>query len=364
MRSAPPASRPKVVAELVLITVLYGMYRLGRLLANGNLSDAFANATRVWGWERAVRLPHEASVQALILHGEVLQKAANVFYTTVHFPATIAFLIWMFGRHPAHYVWVRRTLTVLTGAALLLHLAFPLAPPRMVPDFGLIDTGRLVGPSPYDEIDTEGLANQFAAMPSLHFGWALVVAIGLITVTRSPRRWLWLAHPALTLFVIVATANHYWIDAIVATALLTLALLLVRRPASPARPASTTPPTDASTPPSDRPEPASGLDPGRLPAPPVPPAPATPTAPSVPPTSAAPSLPATSAAPAVPATPTAPSVPPTPPAPSLPPTPATSAAPSLPATPSAPAVPAVPPQAVPKAPLSPFLRCEGSPGPA
>lgn len=344
MRSAPPASRPKVVAELVLITVLYGMYRLGRLLANGNLSDAFANATRVWGWERAVRLPHEASVQALILHGEVLQKAANVFYTTVHFPATIAFLIWMFGRHPAHYVWVRRTLTVLTGAALLLHLAFPLAPPRMVPDFGLIDTGRLVGPSPYDEIDTEGLANQFAAMPSLHFGWALVVAIGLITVTRSPRRWLWLAHPALTLFVIVATANHYWIDAIVATALLTLALLLVRRPASPARPASTTPPTDASTPPSappsDRPEPASGLDPGRLPAPPVPPVPANPLAPSTPSAPLAPSVPAT------------------------PPTPTVSSTPSVPAAPSAPAAPAVPPQAVPKAPLSPFLRCEGSPGPA
>ncbi|WP_106397034.1 phosphatase PAP2 family protein [Actinocorallia populi] len=236
MQQAPPASRPRVLAELALITVLYGVYRLGRLLADGNLSDAFANATRVWSWERAAHLPHEASVQALILHGEVLQKAANVFYTTVHFPATIVFLVWMFSRHPAHYVWVRRTLTVLTGTALLLHLAFPLAPPRMVPGFGLIDTGRLVGPSPYGEVDTEGLANQFAAMPSLHIGWALVVAIGLIAVTRTPWRWLWLAHPALTLFVVVATANHYWLDAVVATALLTLALLLIRSPGAPVLP--------------------------------------------------------------------------------------------------------------------------------
>lgn len=231
MQPESPASRPKVVAELLLITLLYSLYRLGRLVANGNITQAFANASQVWGWERAARLPHEAAVQALILHSEVLQKAANLFYTNVHFPATILFLVWMFLRHPAQYVWVRRVLTLLTGAALLLHLAFPLAPPRMVPDFGLIDTGRLVGPSPYGEIDTDGLANQFAAMPSLHFGWALVVAIGLITVTRTRWRWLWLAHPALTLFVIVATANHYWLDAIIATALLTVSLLLIRPPA-------------------------------------------------------------------------------------------------------------------------------------
>jgi len=228
VNSPRPYPRPKVIGELVLITILYGVYRLGRLLANGNVTEAFANSVRVWDWERTVRLPDEAAVQALILHSDALQKAANVFYTSVHFPATIVFLVWMFLHHPGHYVWVRRTLTLLTGAALLLHLAFPLAPPRMIADFGLIDTGRLVGPSPYGEVDTEGLANQFAAMPSLHVGWALVVAIGLITVARSPWRWLWLTHPALTLFVVVATANHYWLDAIAATVLLTTALLLIR----------------------------------------------------------------------------------------------------------------------------------------
>ncbi|MDN3354366.1 phosphatase PAP2 family protein [Actinomadura sp. DC4] len=223
-------TRPRVLPELLLVTALYFLYRLGRLLANGNVTEAFANADRVWRWERAVHLPDEASVQSLLLHGELPQKAANVFYSSVHFPAMIVFLLWMFYRHPAHYVWVRRTLTLLTGAALVLHLAFPLAPPRMIPAFGLVDTGHVVGPSPYGKVDTEGMANQFAAMPSLHVGWALVIAIGLIAAGRSRWRWLWLAHPALTLFVVVATANHYWLDAIVASLLLAGALLIVRRP--------------------------------------------------------------------------------------------------------------------------------------
>ncbi|SEG74506.1 PAP2 superfamily protein [Thermomonospora echinospora] len=251
MNPASSSSRPKVIPELVLVTVLYGLYRLGRLLANGNLDEAFDNAAMVWDWERTARLPDEASVQALILHSETLQRAANVFYTSVHFPATLAFLLWMFYRHPAHYVWMRRTLTLLTGAALILHLTFPLAPPRMISAFGLVDTGRTVGPSPYDEIDTDGLANQFAAMPSLHVGWAMVVAIGLITVARTRWRWLWLVHPALTLFVVVSTANHYWLDALIAAALLGLTLLLIRPPArtaspSPAQPSAAGHPDDAS----------------------------------------------------------------------------------------------------------------------
>jgi hypothetical protein len=75
-------------------------------------------------------------------------------------------------------------------------------------------------------------------MPSLHVGWALALAVGLIAATRSRWRWLWLIHPALTLLVVVATANHYWLDGIAAAVLLAVALLLVPRPAGhPGRPA-------------------------------------------------------------------------------------------------------------------------------
>jgi hypothetical protein len=112
----------------------------------------------------------------------------------------------------------------------VLHLLFPLAPPRMLAAAGLVDTARVYGPSVYGDPATDSLSNQFAAMPSLHFGWALMAAIGLIVATRSRLRWLWLLHPALTLVVIVGTANHYWLDAIVAAALLGLALATVPLP--------------------------------------------------------------------------------------------------------------------------------------
>jgi hypothetical protein len=230
VRSTPAASRPKLIRELILVSVLYALYRLGRMAANGDVSQALANAGRVWRWERAVHLPDEASVQGLILHDHTLERITNTFYASVHFPAMIIFLLWMFWHHPAHYVWIRRVLTALTGAGLALHLTFPLAPPRMMPAFGLVDTGRLVGPSPYGKVQPHGAANQFAAMPSLHVGWALVIAIGLIAAGRSQWRWLWLAHPAATVFVVVSTGNHYWFDGIVAATLLGVALFLIRAP--------------------------------------------------------------------------------------------------------------------------------------
>jgi hypothetical protein len=95
----------------------------------------------------------------------------------------------------------------------------------------LVDTGQVYGPTVYGASpETDTLSNQFAAMPSLHFGWALMVAIGLIAATRSRWRRLWLLHPLLTLLVIVGTANHYWIDAVVAAALLGITLAVIRLP--------------------------------------------------------------------------------------------------------------------------------------
>ncbi|MGX1567298.1 phosphatase PAP2 family protein [Streptomyces sp. NPDC055506] len=223
-------ARPPLVRELLLVAGLFLVYKFGRQLATGHTGEAFHNARRVWDFERAVHLPGEGAVQSLLLHGDGLAHVANTYYAAVHFPATVAFLVWLYLRRPAHYVWARRVLAAVTAAALALHLLFPLAPPRMLAATGLVDTARVYGPSVYGDPTTDSLSNQFAAMPSLHFGWALMVAIGLIVATRSRWRLLWLLHPLLTLLVIVGTANHYWLDAIVATALLGLALAVVQAP--------------------------------------------------------------------------------------------------------------------------------------
>lgn len=229
------AARRRLIRELLLVVGLFTVYKAGRMLSTDRTEEAFRNAARIWDAERALHLPGEGAVQRLLLHGDALVHTANTYYAAVHFPATALFLVWLYLRRPVHYLWARRVLAVLTGAALALHLGFPLAPPRMLGEAHLIDTGQVYGPTVYGAAPaSDTMANQFAAMPSLHFGWALMLALGMIAATRSRWRVLWLLHPLLTLLVIVGTANHYWLDAIVATVLLGAALLLVPRPGRPA----------------------------------------------------------------------------------------------------------------------------------
>ncbi len=119
-------------------------------------------------------------------------------------------------------------LVLLTAGGLGLAFVFPLAPPRMLTGLGFTDPATQLGQSVYGSPGT-GVANQYAAMPSLHVGWALLVAIALIAASTTRWRWLWLAHPVTTLFVVVGTGNHYWSDGLVAAALLALVLRLQPR---------------------------------------------------------------------------------------------------------------------------------------
>ncbi|NKZ08728.1 phosphatase PAP2 family protein [Actinomadura latina] len=228
-----PGGRPRAVRELLLITVLFTFYKLGRLLASGRVAEAFDNAHRVWHLERLLDLPSETGVQHGLLQSQFLVQAANCYYAYVHFPAAIMFLLWIYLRRPVHYRWVRRVMVALTAVALVLHLLVPLAPPRMLPHTGLIDTAARFGPAVYGPPQADTVANQYAAMPSLHIGWAAVIALGLIVTSRTRWRWLWVLHPAMTIAVVVSTANHYWLDGIVVLVLLAAGVLLLRPPGAP-----------------------------------------------------------------------------------------------------------------------------------
>ncbi|MEV4619026.1 phosphatase PAP2 family protein [Asanoa sp. NPDC049573] len=218
-----------VAGELLLVAVLFGAYKWIRLLVSGHADQAMANAATVWHVERWLHLPSELAAQQTVVPHHGLVLAANCFYAYVHFPATIAALIWLYVRRPALYLRTRRILAGLTAAALVFHIWFPLAPPRLVASTGLVDTGTVFGPAVYGPPDTDALSNQYAAMPSLHVGWAAAVAVALIAASRGRFRWLWLAHPVLTLAVVVTTGNHYWLDAVVAVALLVAVSALVER---------------------------------------------------------------------------------------------------------------------------------------
>jgi len=207
--------------ELVLVAVLLGAYRYGRMLIEHSPATAFHNAGQMVGWEQTLHLPNELVVQHLLMSSQWLARFANIYYFSVHFPLTAGFLVWMFIKSREQYTRIRTSMAMLTGFALLIHAAFPLAPARMLHGLGFVDTAAIYGPNVYaTSPQHDSVANQFAAMPSLHFGWAVLVAVGIIRVARTRWRWLWIAHPIITLLVIVGTGNHYWLDAAVAAGLI------------------------------------------------------------------------------------------------------------------------------------------------
>jgi PAP2 superfamily len=214
-------------AELLLIALLITVYQGVRHLAIGHFGEAADHAEWVWRLERALYLPNEATMQRWVLGWPDAARLANLYYVGVHFPGTTVALVWLFLRHRAVYLRTRTELVLLTSAGLVVHVLFPLAPPRLVHDLGMVDTMLAVGPSAYSSPNT-GFANQYAAMPSLHIGWAILVAVAVLRASRSRWRWLIVLHPVLTTTVVVVTANHYWLDGIVAALLLAVSVLLVR----------------------------------------------------------------------------------------------------------------------------------------
>jgi hypothetical protein len=171
--------------------------------------------------ERTVGVFTEKTLQRWAIDVPGVVEFLNRYYVWVHFPATITFLVWVFAVRRHAYATIRSWFAAVTVAGLVIHVLFPLAPPRMTP--GFVDTLDAFGPDIYTDDTSRSVANQFAAMPSLHFGWALIVAIGLGRLTRRGRR-TWMAHPVITLLAIVVTGNHYWIDAAVAGVLVVAAV--------------------------------------------------------------------------------------------------------------------------------------------
>ena len=208
--------------EAAVLGALFLGYKAVRLAVRGRVHAAFDNAHRVVGFERTLHLAIEHGLQKLVLHSTGLVVALNRYYVSMHFMTMAIFLLWLFFLHRDHYAHLRRLLVGSTAIALVIHTLFPLAPPRMLP--GFVDTMSRYGPNAYASAQVRALANQHAAMPSVHFMWASIVAYGVIVASRSRFRWVAIAHPIITFFAIVATANHYWLDAAIGGGLVVLVL--------------------------------------------------------------------------------------------------------------------------------------------
>ncbi|MGE0879353.1 MAG: phosphatase PAP2 family protein [Acidimicrobiia bacterium] len=237
-RPAARAARPTASSEIVDFTrevaLMYGLfvvYRIARLASRDRLDTAIANAQAVLHFERFTGLSFERTLQRVFLRSHELVRILNLHYLVAHFTVSIAVLLWLYVRDRSMYRRARAVLLVMTSAALVVHVAYPLAPPRFMSGAGFVDTGALLGPSPYGAHSnlSHGLANQIAAMPSMHFGWALLVAWAVIRSSSSRWRHLVALHPGLMFLSIVATANHYVLDALVATAMFVSAVWVQQR---------------------------------------------------------------------------------------------------------------------------------------
>lgn len=204
--------------EIALCAALLIIYRSIRTITKSDLRPAFANTRDVMSFESWLGLPFEDDLQRWLLDHPDMIRFLNHYYVLMHFPIAIGLLLFLYFRHHGHYRFFRNLMAFVTFTALIIHLAFPLAPPRMMT--GFVDTMREFGPSIYPKNALDGAANQIAAMPSLHFGWALIAAIAVIRVWNTRWRWLALIHPSVMTLAIIATANHWWIDAAAAGAII------------------------------------------------------------------------------------------------------------------------------------------------
>ena len=251
---AVPQRHVRVLApfafEAAILAVLYSLWQLAGEWSVTGYYSALDRAHWIMRFEHDVFLPSEKSVQGLIIGHPLLVQGANLYYATMHFTTMFIFLLWLFVRHRDQYRPVRATMAWATLICLLVQL-IPVAPPRMLP--GFVDTAMRYGESVY----SHGLAvDQLSAMPSVHVAWAVVVGWYAVKVSTSRWRWIAVGHTAMTVFCVVATANHWWLDGIVATLIVVTAAWL-RVGLSRARVTVVARRRDSATTPVPEPEPAT-----------------------------------------------------------------------------------------------------------
>jgi hypothetical protein len=209
-------TRPNLLLELLLIRVFYAAYSSVRLAATGGRVVAEEHGHQVHAVEKALSIDIERWANHTVVKLPWLEHFLGFYYESFHFVVPLTILGALYARRPADYRWARSTLGIATLIGLLGFWLYPLAPPRLMPGLGFIDTVHgaqdLAKP---DYGAMTAVTNQYAAMPSLHFGWSLWC--GILIAVLAPKWWmkaLGLLHPLFTLSAIVATANHWVLDAV------------------------------------------------------------------------------------------------------------------------------------------------------
>ncbi|MBM7169368.1 phosphatase PAP2 family protein [Streptomyces sp. G44] len=208
--------RPRLWFEILLIAVSYWTYSLIRNAVPEQKAQALRNADWIWRVEQDLGIAVERGVNHAVDSVTWLIVGMNYYYATLHFVVTLGVLVWLFRWHPGRYAATRLVLFATTAVALVGYYLYPLAPPRLMNGTTFIDTvlvHHTWGSMASGDLKT--MSNQYAAMPSMHIGWSLWCGLTIFALASVPwAKVLGLLYPATTLVVIVATANHFWLDAV------------------------------------------------------------------------------------------------------------------------------------------------------
>lgn len=236
--------RPRLVPELLLGLAIFGLYSVVASMDDNVWPAAARHGRWIFAAERWLHLDIEPALNRWLDARPALSTVANYEYASTYVIAVLALLAWLFVRRPAQYRWARTTFVVLNMIGIGCFVAFPVAPPRVLPDLGFVDTVRLGHTWGSWGSPMVAHANQMAAMPSLHIAWAVWVSVVLARLSTARLVQLFsAAHIVVTLLVIMATANHYLLDAVGGALAVWLAVGLVR--AGPARRGPKVPAADA-----------------------------------------------------------------------------------------------------------------------
>jgi membrane-associated phospholipid phosphatase len=203
-----------VVRQVALFAAAYWAYRFVRGAVDGKAADAFQNGRELISLERGLNTFIEPAIQGWARGQEWLIDGASWMYVNSHFSITLGALVFIYLFHNASFYFIRNMFMVAMGLALVGYLLYPTAPPRFFPEWGFTDSVADFTGIPQDSVQVNALFNPFAAVPSMHVAFALMLGWPLARlVKRRPLKVFWGLYPFLVTFVVVVTGNHFWMDA-------------------------------------------------------------------------------------------------------------------------------------------------------
>ena len=230
-----PAGARTLAGEAALVAAAGLAYFLIRGAVVDRVAEARAHAGQLMDWERALGFFWEPDLQGWALSSQFLVELLNGAYFWLHMPLIVVVAVFLFRRHRPLYRRTRNAVLLSAALALVIYALWPVAPPRFFPELGFVDTMALYSEGNYQAQELGPFVNPYAALPSLHFGWALLLGLALWQVRPTGRRATAVAAVALAAFMglqasaVILTANHYFLDVVAGALVVVVAAALAGR---------------------------------------------------------------------------------------------------------------------------------------